>query len=350
VSFLRRSRQTATPEEGIAAFWEWWPGARVRIEAAIEAREFGAVLGEMGDRVKAIHRHMSCELTSGLKSRHAFCISASGNRAIRPLAERWLEAAPPPDQTWEYHSARQPGHRPHSEFKGLVIAERDYCIGLHLDKSTRRLDVAVFHPELARLPESKRLIGISLFLCDLLGEDDAERWIGKFESALLPPKGAVDANGLRGEIARLRELPVEGLHAIVWGVNAVGRPTSVLADLGLKRIDHLLDDQHVTVSIPLAAGWPPDNFELERLDKLEPQLEARLEGTAHWVARTTESGLREIHFVARDGAAASRVIEAWAAANPTLRVTTSTEADPEWRFRADWNGENEAEAKPVPQN
>jgi hypothetical protein len=137
---------------------------------------------------------------------------------------------------------------------------------------------------------------------------------------------------------------------IVYGINDRGWPSSVLQDLRLKRIDHVLEDQYLTVSIPLAAGWPPDNKTLERLDTLEPQLEARLEGTAHWVARTTESGLREIHFVARDGAAASWIIEAWAAANPTLRVTTSCEVDPEWRFRADWNGENEAEAKPVPQN
>src|ERR1035437_3626256 len=250
MSFLRRSRQGAAPEEGIAAFWVWWPRAHIRIETAIEAREFGAVLREIRDRVKAIHKDMECELTSGLKSRHAFCVSAKGNRAIRPLAERWLEAAPPPDETWEYHSARQPGHRAHSEFQGMLMAERDYRIGLHPGDGIRRVDAAVFHPELSRLPESKRLIGISLFLCDLLGEDDAERWIGKFESAPLPPEGAVDANGLRAEIARLRELPDEGLHAIFLAIDQGGRPASVLADLGLKRIDHLLEDQHLTVSIP----------------------------------------------------------------------------------------------------
>ena len=336
--FRRRGRQEAAADDGIVAFWAWWPDARVRIEAAIKAGEFNPIMAEITARLNAIHEDLGCELTSGLKARHAFCISGRGNRAIRPVAERWLEMAPAPDATWEFHAARQPGRRRHDEFGDRVPAEHDYRLTFHLDPRVNRLDVKVFHPALADLPESKRLVVISLFLSDLLGEDDAERWIGKFESALLPPDDSVDAAGLRAEVTRLRGLPHRTRPKTIEGVDPKGRPIRVLANLKIKRIDHILEDQHGTVAIRLEGTWPPSADMLDPLDVLEDRLEHRLAGTATWVARTTKPGLRTIHFVARDKAAARHIIESWAAAHPKLNVTTNWEADPEWLFRAEWNG------------
>jgi hypothetical protein len=339
--FRRRGKQEAAADNGIAAFWGWWPEARLRIEAAIKAGEFNPIMAEITARLNAIHEDLGCELTSGLKSRHAFCISGRGNRAIRPVAERWLAMAPAQDATWEFHAARQPGRRHHDEFGGHVLAESDYRLSFHLDARVNRLDVAVFHPELADLPESKRLVAISLFLSDLLGEDDAERWIGKFESAPLPPDDSVDAAGLRAEVTRLRALPHRARPKSIEGVDPKGRPIRVLANLKIKRIDHILEDQHGTVAIRLAGTWPHAAEVLDSLDALEDRLEHRLAETATWVARTTKPGLRTIHFVARDNAAARQIIESWAGAHPTLNVTTSWESDPEWLFRAEWNGVSE---------
>jgi len=336
--FRRRGRQEAAADDGIVAFWAWWPDARVRIEAAIKAGEFNPIMAEITARLNAIHEDLGCELTSGLKARHAFCISGRGNRAIRPVAERWLEMAPAADATWEFHAARQPGRRRHDEFGDRVPAEHDYRLTFHLDPRVNRLDVTVFHPALTDLPESKRLVVISLFLSDLLGEDDAERWIGKFESAPLPLDDSVDAAGLRAEVTRLRGLPHRTRPKTIEGVDPKGRPIRVLANLKIKRIDHILEDQHGTVAIRLEGTWPPSADMLDPLDVLEDRLEHRLAGTATWVARTTKPGLRTIHFVARDKAAARHIIESWAAAHPKLNVTTNWEADPEWLFRAEWNG------------
>jgi hypothetical protein len=332
----------------MAAFWAWWPEARPRIEAAIEARDFGPVMSDLKARVNAISERLDLELSSGLTSRHALSVSPRGNRTLRPLTERWLEAAPPRDSTWEFHAARLPSHRSHGELGGLVLAEQDYRIALRLDDRFNRLDVSVFHPGLATLPDAKRLIAISLFLCDLIGEDEAERWIGTFESALSPADDSVGVTGLRAEISRLRDAAVQRTQTIIQGLDNQGQPLSVLADLGMKRIDHVLYDQHVTISIRLEPGWPPPQSKLQQLDVNEEALEASLGHTALWVARTTEPGLREIHLVARDGVAACRLIGEWAASNQVLHATTRWEPDPEWGFRADWGGLNEARAKPRP--
>lgn len=350
MSFLRRNTSRPSAEKGIAAFWAWWPEERPRIEAAIEARDFGSVMSDLKARLVAIHEHLDLELSQGLTSRHALSVSPRGNRTLRPLTERWLEAAPPRDATWEFHAARLPSRRSHSELKGLVIAEQDYRIALHHDERFNRLDVSAFHPVLATLPDEKRLIAISLFLCDLIGEDEAERWIGTFESVLSPADDSVGVTGLRAEISRLRESTVEPTRTIIQGLDVKGQPLSVLADLGMKRIDHVLCDQHVTISVRLEPGWPPPDSQLQQLDFHETALEDSLGGAALWVARTTEPGLREVHFVSRDGVAVCRAIEDWGASNHVLGATTRWEVDPEWRFRGDWGGLNEAKAKPQPRN
>jgi hypothetical protein len=307
-------------------------------------------MAEMTERVRSIHKDLGCELTSGLKSRHAFTISARGNRAIRPLAQKWLAAAPVPDATWEYHSARPAGHRPHAEFGGLVLAEEDYLIVFRVDERLRRLDLTAFHPAYMGMPESKRLVCLSLFLCDLLGEDDAERWIGQFEATASPSTGAIGTHALLAEIEHLRGLPATTGATIIQGFDAKKRPISVVADLQMKRIDHLLQNQHGSVTIPLAGDWPPPGADLEALDTLEECLTDRLEGTATWAARTTRPGRRTIHLVAQDAAAAGEIVEAWIRENPNLHATTTWQSDPEWSFRAEWDGENEASARPTLHN
>jgi hypothetical protein len=346
----RKAKPTPAVNPGIAEFWAWWPQAKPAIEAAIDDGQLAPLIRDISDRVKAVNPGFSWELTSGRKSRHAFTISAGGNRALRPLSERWLEAGPAPDDTWEYHSARQPARRPHAEFKDAPLDPAAFRIGCHFGERLWRLDVAVFHPGLEMLPESRRLIGVSLFLVDLLGEDDAERWIGTFEFAPTRPEAAVDGAGLRAEIERLRGLPMLPQTTLIQGWDLNRKPLSVLTDLRVKRIDHVLYDRHVTVKIELGGGWPPPRAELAALDELEPLLDAALAGTALWIARTTGHRRRVVHFVARDPEAARRIVDEWARPYPNLQATFAWDDDPEWAFRAAWEGENEPAARPAPRS
>ena len=66
------------------------------------------IVNDITKHVQRVHPQMAWELQPGSQAAHGFCLSPEGNPELRQVALRWLERAPKPDATWEYHASKQP--------------------------------------------------------------------------------------------------------------------------------------------------------------------------------------------------------------------------------------------------
>ncbi len=324
-------REPAPPGD----FWTWWSGARDRLAQAISVGGIDeGLVGEISRAVLTIHPEMAWELAPGKTAQHAFCISPEGRAELRQIALRWLETAPPPDATWEYHASKQASPRP----MRLDIAGAQFdldqmrAIG-SWDASTRRLHVRLWHPQFERVsPEVRQQVGF-LFLDNLLGEDDVERWIGQID-ILDAPTGGRTPDEIRAEIERHKAEPTGDETWILGQIDGSDGPTFVLANAALKRIDHPYADQHVSIGVVLEGERGlPDDAEAARLNAEEDDLVGRFEGIAVYAGRTTRPGMRTMHFVAEDLERVRTTIDAWALDLPPRRIKVNFAHDIDWTFR-----------------
>jgi hypothetical protein len=326
-------------------FWAWWTGARGRIEAAIASGGFDeGLVAEIGRAVDGVHRGMAWELAPGRVAEHAFCVSPEGNAEIRQAALRWLELAPPADATWEYHASRQAS----PTLRVLQVGPWQVDLGemraiSSWDETRRRVDVRLWHPTFPELPKEARQQVAFLFLDNLLGEDDVERWIGAID-LLEAPTGGRTPDELRAEVARRRGEPA---GEETWVLGTVTRPDGqtavVTANAALKRIDHPFADHHVTIGVLLDGPVMPTDDIAALLNAEEDDLLERLGDAAVYVGRTTTPGLRELHFVTKDPDGMRPGIDGWAATLPDTwspggtqrRIKVDFQHDMPWAFRED---------------
>ena len=112
----------SAPRAAIAAYWSWWATARSRFERALNSASTGSppapeLAEEMTRQVKSIAPGLAWEFGPGRQqSRYYLCVTGEGNPELRPVAERWVRAAPrpmPPGST----TPRGP-RRPRRPWKG----------------------------------------------------------------------------------------------------------------------------------------------------------------------------------------------------------------------------------------
>jgi hypothetical protein len=117
----------------------------------------------------------------------------------------------------------------------------------------------------------------------------------------------------------------------------------VLADAGLKRIDHPFADHHVTVAVVFGADRFPTDAETAMMNEQEDDFLRRLGDVAVYAGRFTEPGRRTMHFVAVDPDAMRPAIDGWAQDLPStlseglpqLRLKIDFERDMDWSFQRD---------------
>ena len=334
--FFRRGDEAHGP----ADFWAWWATGRDRVAAAIASGGFDkAIVDEITRAVRTIHPQMAWELAPGKASQHAFCLSSEGNPEIRQASLRWLAAAPPPDAVWEYHASKQASPTLTAlEIAGIRFDLEETRVIVSWDESRLRLDVRVWHPVFEKAPETVKLQAAFLFLDQLLGEDDVERWIGQID-LLEAPTGGRTPSELRAEVDRHRTESQGDAAWILSRVDRPGGPLFVTANAALKRIDHPFDDHHAEISLVFEAGLPEGEL-ADALNGEEDALLPRFDGLATYAARTTEAGKRTLHFVTPDTERLRPAIDAWAADLPdTLpggvarRIKVGFARDMDWSFQ-----------------
>jgi hypothetical protein len=285
--------------------------------------------------VQRIHPALGWELSPGRAATHAFCVSPEGRAELRQASLRWLASAPPVDATWEYHASKQPAPTLSKlEVAGRAFDLADMRAVSSWDASRRRVDVRLWHPGFAGLPESGRIQVGFIFLDNLLGEDDVERWIGAIDLLDAAADGRTP-DELRDEVHRHWNEPAGDEP---WVLGTVGLPDGaeaiVLANAALKRIDHPFADHHVEIGVVLEGPRGlPDDAEAAALNAEEDDLVGRLVGVAIYAGRTTRPGLRAMHFVAEEPERMRPAIDAWAETLPPRRIKVNFEHDMDWEFQ-----------------
>ncbi len=184
---FKRRRRSAANAEPIGAFWSWWIDSGAALVADAIARdeptEMSAVLFE---RIGRIHADLEWELGPGLHAEHVLIVTAAGNPSLRAIARRWLRAAPPSDQTWEYADLRRPGPASTIRFDGLPPIPIDAAVvSVEADAST--IHVGVHHPSFPELPIDVQRRVTFLMLDLMLGEEMVETWVGAIDTLTSVP-------------------------------------------------------------------------------------------------------------------------------------------------------------------
>ena len=341
--FLKRG----SPAADVDDFWAWWPGHGDQIAAAIAAGKYDdRLIADISRGVRAIHPAMAWELSPGHAARHAFCISPEGSAGLRQVALRWAEAAPPADDLWEFHPSRQAA----SSLSSLAVGPTTFDFAsmraiASWDDQRQRVDVRLWHPGFDGAPQQVRLQVAFLFLDNLLGEDDVERWVGQIDILEAPTGGQTPAE-LKAEVER-RSDESAGSQDAHWVLGSRQRPDGtteiIVADGALKRIDHPFADHHATIAVHLGVDRMPNDAEAEILNAEEDDLQARLDGAAIYVGRTTAAGVRTLHYVTGMPDGMRPAIDAWAASLPdsvveglpARRIKANFQPDMDWSFRTD---------------
>lgn len=268
--------------EAITNFWQAWPALRHHLEEEIAAGEYGEGTETLTDLVEAIDPQLEWELMAGIDAEHALAISSAAEPRLRPIAQNWVDAAPAPDETWEYHPARIAVGPEPIELNGIDLDPLQADMVVIVDPESEMLDLQIGHPDFASLDETLRFQAAFRFIDDLIGEDDAEAWIGSvdvFEQAL---SWGVDLINLPDDIARLKAAATHDQWATVnLEDRELGRSILVI-NRALKRLLNLPFTLHVQISIEL-----PGDGTTSTADAVEDQLEEVLGDRGVLYARET---------------------------------------------------------------
>ena len=271
--FLRRGGGEAEQpiEQRLEAFWAWWAGARDGIAADIERGTVAGRAPEISGAVDALHSKLAWELSPGSTAKHALVVSPEGNAEFRPIALRWAASAPAPDATWEYHPARQPGPPQVLEIRGTRVSFSEVRALTEWDASRELLAVRIWHPALDGLPSEVKGQVAFLFLDNLVGEDDVERWTGAIDA---DPEAAagITPDELRDEIRRRAASSTGDQWALIEARDGRDDPVLVRLNSSLKRIDYPYASHHLAVVLERGFVAAADVAEREAIDRAEEEL------------------------------------------------------------------------------
>jgi hypothetical protein len=326
----------------IEAFWQWWPTVADDIAKSFTSGGLSqAHIAAMSEHVSAIDDRLDWEFGPGQKSAHHLCLSSKGDPVLRVIVERWKRSAPPSDGTWEFYGARQASPRGGLQLKigEFDLALDDVRFGLEEDAGRERLHLTVDHPLFAQIDDDELKHRIAFIALDnTLGEDDVERWVGAIELAKSALREPVALDGLRARVSRFAQKATGDRWSLLKGMFD-GAPLFVLLNTAIKRIDHLLLDTHVTVTVTLAdptADGLTTNDEAAVLDAMEDALTERLGADALFVARETTRGLRVLHFHVMEGGPTAAIFARWREQNSGYAIEVAVEHDPRWQILGRW--------------
>jgi hypothetical protein len=324
----------AAAREGIDVFWAAWPEIRRDLDLAVEARDTEGVLAAVGGRVAAIHPDLAWEHAKGISASSALVVSAEGKRELRATAERWLRAAPAPDEAWEFHAARQPDPEALAyrlELEGEALELERTKIAFKIDRKHSVVDVAVHHPDLKRLQSPATFA--FLVLDWLLGEDGVERWIGTVEAKVRSPLRAGAPQKLLKAVEALALANADGSWVILEAETPAGLPLVAVALSPMKPVDYPLLDLFVSLALPYREqndGWLPVGSSVEALAASESELEELLGERGLIVAHDAVDGVRTIYAYADAessvGDEAAELAATWAEGEAAVTVLV----DPSW--------------------
>lgn len=224
---------------GIAKFWEEWPTLAPLLETDLADGRHGPGSDLLTGLADAVNPGLEWDILPGREARHALCLSAAADLALRGLTERWLKAAPPANEMWEFHPARIS-----LPLENIVIGEteidpEDAAACVTVDSRTETLEVIVCHSRFAGMDETLQLQAAFRMLDDLLGEDDAEKWLGSVETAPRPPGPSLPFPEVAERAAELAAAATGEKWDIIPEYDGEEWVNDLHINRALKRVDHL---------------------------------------------------------------------------------------------------------------
>lgn len=313
--------------EAITAFWAWWEHARPGIESAMDAGDLGGLVDELTARVRAIGEDLAWELGGSADSR-TLVVTAEGDPDARALARRWLLAAPAAGTlghggTWVFTNMRLPDEG------DWVLQVGDHPVGASdlrfaIAEHGAGLDVAVWHPVFAGLPEEDRAQIAFLALDAALGEADVELWLDDIDAPAADPGAAATIDDLRAAVATARARAYQD-GQLTWRVLEERTPDGSRIVRCLVRLSPVLAPQfelHVAITAPYR--------DFDAVTAFEEHLVEGLEGSGMHVASTTDARERVIHLYVDPAASALDRLRIAAATWDQGSGRVETERDPAW--------------------
>jgi hypothetical protein len=356
------ARRAATQAYAIRRFWSWWraKGAR-EAAAAIRDGEPERMFSRMARHLTAIHPGLIWEFAPGTESEHVLVVTSEGDPVLRAITSRWRLAAPPASALWAYSSFRLPAADPAASVITLGRAQIDVTSAtVSAEISGAHVDLTIYHPRFADLPEDQHVLTAFLLLDTVLGEAAVDTWVGTV-SARVPrsqcepsqtdpsavDEGSPDATGVRPDRVPLIELPalVKELEAELTDSEG-GRPwllsrgtaddgdvilASAQVPLRAASAPHL--DTHVDLSVSFSEWTPrglPAPGSLRRLRDFQADVSGHLGRNGRVVAHETHRGVRTLHLYVDSTTFATKQLRAAIANWNQGTVSITEKRDPSW--------------------
>lgn len=338
----------AEQRAAIDAFWAWWINVRDEIVKAIDAQDIDPFVDPLMARVRAISPRLVWELGAGANAKYQLCVTGEGDARARLCAERWLAAAPDADDTWEHVAARQPRDVPDLLLKiGDVELDLEaFRFAARVDEVCELVDVGVFHPAFAEVESADEQCATATFLYleQLLGEDGVARWLGFVDVYHEPIDEAVLGGVELRDVVGQLESSATGRRWVTLRGEVDGQPGELEANVALKRIDHLLLDTRIELSIMLEddVDGMPTQEEADALGAIEAEVLAAVGDHAVLLGRETHSGERVLHLQAAADGPALAAVDAVVEAHDDRAIGVETAHDPTWEQLALWRDEARA--------
>ena len=236
------SRLTETwrvAEQGIAMFWEGWPMLAPLLEEDLASGRHGQGSDILTKLAASVNPGLEWDVMPGREARNALCLSAAADLGLRGLTERWLREAPPADENWEFHPARIPLPLEKITIGETEIDPEDAAVCITVDSRTETLEVIVCHSDFAGMDETLQLQAAFRMLDDLLGEDDAEKWLGSVETAPRPPGPSLPFPETAERAAELAAAATGEKWDIIPEYDGEDWINDLHINRALKRVEHL---------------------------------------------------------------------------------------------------------------
>ncbi|WP_040283586.1 hypothetical protein [Tessaracoccus massiliensis] len=245
----------------ISEFWQWWRQHAPRLAQLLDDGEDQAAMQAyaplLAEQVQQIDERLGYRIDSADgRSRSTLTISAHGQQWLMPLARRVRDAAPPPDEHWNYSNfvLRAPDlAAAQFDVDGAVLNLADARVGLR--DLARKVDVGLWHPGFEGFEtEAQRSLAAAM-LDAALGEEVTECWVGEVEVIDEPPVEAAGLEWLQSYVddvrARFVELPDVTPWATVEGTRYDGMDVHARVRVPVSIAREPLLEKVVTIRLPL---------------------------------------------------------------------------------------------------
>ncbi len=202
----RSDAGTADAAAAVDSFWSWWSERfRDYLTNAIVENRVEQVIDPLSARLRKVHPNLIFDLRPGTNGRIALVIGSDG-KCPDAVVEQVLASAPEPDEKWEYGPADAPIPDPREV--SLKAGDRNIDlarmqVAMRVDDARLELELEVYHPELAEIPEQERESVVTTALNVVAGHAPPLRHRAKRSVTCTPPEDGLDLAELRERMADL---------------------------------------------------------------------------------------------------------------------------------------------------